>query len=72
MQMFLGVVAAGVVGIIGVTLFDLARDAVVRTPNLIVSIIICIVSFGIMYGWKSKLSTPVALALGAAAGATVL
>jgi chromate transporter len=72
LQMFLSGVAAGVVGVIAVTLIDLARDAVVRTPNLIVSFVIFIVALGIMYRWKSKLSTPAVLALGAALGATVL
>ena len=72
LQMFLNGVAAGVVGVIAVTLIDLGRNAVVRTPNLLVSIIIFIVALGIMYRWKSKLSTPVVLALGAAVGVTAL
>lgn len=69
LQMFLGGVAAGVVGLIAVTLIDLTRTAVVRTPNLGLSIIIFAVALAVMYRWKSKLSTPVVLALGAAAGA---
>jgi len=72
LQMFLGGVAAGVVGLIAVTLVDLARTSVVRTPNLSLSIIIFAVALAVMYGWKSKLSTPVVLALGAAAGAMAL
>lgn len=72
LQMFLAGVAAGVVGVIAVTLIDLARTAMVRTPNLILSIIIFSIALATMYRWKSKLSTPVVLALGAAAGATML
>ncbi|MDQ3560401.1 MAG: chromate efflux transporter [Pseudomonadota bacterium] len=72
LQMFLAGVAAGVVGVIVVTLIDLVRAGVARTPNLTVSIIIFAVALAVMYRWKSKLSTPVVLALGAAAGALAL
>jgi chromate transporter len=65
---FLAGVAAGVVGVIAVTLIDLCGNAVARTPNLIPSVIIFVVALPIMYRWKSKLNTPVVLALGAAAG----
>ena len=72
LQMFLSGVAAAVVGVISVTLIDLARNSVARTPNLVASIVLFIVALGIMYRWKSKLSTPVVLALGAALGAAAL
>lgn len=69
---FLGGVAAGVVGLIAVTLLDLSRAPIERTPNLTASIGIFLVTLGIVYGWKSKLSTLAALALGAAAGMVAL
>lgn len=69
---FLGGVAAGVVGLIAVTLLDLARAAVERTPNLLASTAIFVVTLAILYRWKSKLSTPVTLALGAAVGVIAL
>lgn len=72
LQMFLGGVAAGVVGLIAVTLLDLAQTAIVRTPNLMVSVIIAAVALTIMYGWKNKLNTLLVLALGAVAGAVAL
>ena len=70
--MFLGGVAAGVVGVIAVTLIDLAQTAVVRTPNLILSVTIFVVALAILYRWNSKLSTPLVLALGATVGALAL
>jgi len=72
LQMFLGGVGAGVVGVIAVTLIDLAQTAVLRTPNLILSLTIFVVALAIMYRWKSKLSTPLVLALGAAVGVMAL
>lgn len=72
LQRFLGGVAAGVVGLIAVTLVSLGQTAAARTPSLIFSVIIFLLALAIMYRWKSKLSTPVVLALGAAAGALTL
>ncbi|HEY0147655.1 MAG TPA: chromate efflux transporter [Allosphingosinicella sp.] len=72
LQRFLGGVAAGVVGVIAVTVIDLGRAAVERTPLLIVSLAIFAVALAIAYRWKSKLATPVVLAAGAAAGAVLL
>lgn len=72
LQMFLAGVAAGVVGVIAVTIIDLARTAVVRTPDLIPSVTIFVVTLAIMYRWKSKLSTPIVLAFGATVGAMAL
>lgn len=68
LQAFLSGIAAGVVGLIAVTLFDLGRAAIDETPNLIASIAIFVAAFGILLGWKSKLATPAALAFGAAMG----
>jgi len=72
LQLFLGGVAAGVVGVIAVTLIDLAQDAVVRTPNLFPSTMIFVITLAIMYRWKSNLSTPAMLAVGATVGAMTL
>jgi chromate transporter len=72
LQLFLAGVAAGVVGLIVVTVVDLARTTAARTPSLIASVLIFAVALGIMYRWKSKLATPFVLAIGAAAGAAAL
>jgi len=72
LQMILAGVSAGVVGVIAVTLVDLAQAAVIQTPHLIVSVTIFVVALAIMYQWKSKLSTLLVLALGASVGALAL
>ncbi|WP_281253264.1 chromate efflux transporter [Sphingomonas lenta] len=72
LQLFLAGVAAGVVGLIVVTVVDLARTTAARTPNLVVSALILAVALGIIYRWRSKLATPVVLAIGASAGAVLL
>jgi len=72
LQLFLGGVSAGVVGVIAVTFVDLARTAAGRTSSLGVSVIIFGIALALMYRWKSKLNAPVVLALGAAAGAVAL
>jgi chromate transporter len=72
LQSFLTGVAAGVVGLIAVTLLDLTRTSILRAPNLIVSAVIFAVALTVMYRWKSKFATPVVLAVGAALGALVL
>lgn len=69
---FLGGVAAGVVGLIAVTLVELAATTAGRTPNLAISLGIFAAALAIMFGWRSKLAAPVVLALGAAAGAAAL
>lgn len=69
---FLGGVAAGVVGIIAITLVDLGETAIERTPDLVVSGAIFLAAVAILYRWKSKLSIPVVLGLGAATGAIAL
>jgi chromate transporter len=68
LQSFLAGVAAGVVGVIAVTLIDLGRNAVARTPELVLSFGIFVVALAMLYSWKSKLSTPFVLALAAVAG----
>ena len=72
LQSFLAGVAAGVVGLIGITLLDLAQTAAVDTPNLLLSVVIFGVALAILDSWKSKISTPTVLAIGAAAGALAL
>lgn len=72
LQLFLAGVAAGVVGLIVVTVIDLARTTATRTPNPIATVLIFAVALAVMYRWKSKLATPVVLAIGAAVGAFAL
>jgi chromate transporter len=72
LQLFLAGVAAGVVGVIAVTVLDLTRSTADRTPNLILSLMIFAGALAVMYRWKSKLATPVVLAIGALVGAAVL
>lgn len=72
LQTFLEGVAAGVVGLIVVTTIDLARVTTERTPSVWASLVIFAIALAIMYRWKSKLATPVALAIGAVAGLSVL
>jgi chromate transporter len=72
LQLFLAGVAAGVVGVIAVTVLDLTRSTADRTPNLILSLMIFAGALAVMYRWKSKLATPVVLAIGAIVGAAVL
>jgi chromate transporter len=69
---FLAGVAAGVVGLIAVTLLSLARDGVERSPNLLVSLTVFAVALAIVYRWKSKLATPLVLAIGAGIGLIAL
>lgn len=72
LQLLLAGVAAGVVGLIVVTAIDLAGAAGSRSPNLVVSLLICLAALPVLYRWKSKLSTPAVLALGAAIGMAAL
>lgn len=72
LQLFLAGVAAGVVGLIVVTVVDLARTTAARTPSLVASALIFAVALAVMYRWKSKLATPVVLATGATVGAFAL
>ena len=72
LQLFLAGVAAGVVGLIAVTLVDLGRNAVARSPELPWSVLIFALALAVTYRWKSKFATPAVLALGAALGALLL
>ena len=72
LQLFLAGVAAGVVGVIAITVLDLARAAAGQTPNLLLSLAIFAVALGLLYLWKSKSATPVVLATGALVGAVAL
>jgi chromate transporter len=69
LQSFLAGVAAAVVGLIAVTLLDLARSAAERSPSLLASTAIFAAALAVIYRWKTKLATPVVLAGGALAGA---
>lgn len=57
-------VAAAVVGLIAITLFELAQASIERSPSLIVDTIIFVGAVKILYMWKSKLATPLVLSLG--------
>lgn len=65
-------VAAGVVGIIAVTLIDLARTAAAATPNLAASLAITAACLVLLYRWKNKLAPLVAVGIGAAIGLPLL
>lgn len=61
-------VAAGVAGLIAVTLLDLGRAGIEHSPSLLVSSIISALTLAIFSRSKSKLATPLLLALRAAVG----
>jgi chromate transporter len=72
LQLFLAGVAAGVVGLIVLTVLDLTRSTIERTPDLILSAAIFAVALAAMYWWRSKAATPVVLAIGALVGVVAL
>ena len=72
LQLFLAGVAAGVVGVIAITVLDLTRSTVGRTPNIYLSAAIFAVALAVMYRWKSKAATPAVLAAGALLGLVTL
>jgi chromate transporter len=72
LQSFLAGVAAGVVGLIVVTLFDLTLTTTQRSPDLLISLGIFFVGLTVLYRWKSKLATPSVLAIGGTIGAVAL
>jgi chromate transporter len=72
LHLFLAGVAAAVVGLIAVTVLDLSRTTIGRTPDLPACLAIFAVALMVMYLWKSKAATPLVLALGALAGAVAL
>ena len=69
LQRFLSGVAAGVVGLIAVTVIDITRTMVARTPDPAASALIFAVTLAILYRWRSARATPVLLAAAAVAGA---
>ncbi len=72
LQRILAGVAAGVVGVIAVTLAELARTSAARTPDPFASLLIFAAALLILYRWPSKLAVPAALAIGGAAGLLAL
>ena len=69
---FLAGVAAGVVGLIAITLVDLGSEAIARTSSIAISVVIFLAALAVLYHWKSKLSIPLVLALGATLGTAAL
>jgi chromate transporter len=65
-------VAAGVVGLIAVTLIDLGRTAANATPNLAISTAICTACLALLYRWKNRLAPLAAVGIGAAIGLPLL
>lgn len=65
-------VAAGVVGLIGVTLFGIGRSTLFASPDPIATWLIALAALPVLLRWRSPLTTPLVLALGAAAGALLL
>ena len=68
LQHFLAGIAAGVVGLIAVTLIGLGRSAVEATSNLPISIAILAGSLALLYRWKHRLAPLAVVTLGASAG----
>ena len=69
---FLAGVAAGVVGLIGVTALELGRSTVARTPDVWISATIFVLTLVVLYLWKSKMAAPALLGASAVAGALLL
>ncbi len=65
-------VAAAVVGIIAATCVQLGMATLGRTPSLWPAVLIFTVGLASAWRWKSRLTTPLLLALGGAAGWLVL
>ncbi|HEY7811345.1 MAG TPA: chromate efflux transporter [Allosphingosinicella sp.] len=72
LHLLLAGVAAGVVGLIAVTVVELGEAAAERTPEPLGSVLIFAAALAVAYCWKSKFATPAVLAVGAAAGALLL
>ncbi len=72
LQLFLAGVAAGVVGLIIITVMELTRTAAAQTPNLLLSVAISAAALAVLYRWKNKFATPTVLAVGALVGAACL
>jgi chromate transporter len=65
-------VAAGVVGLITVTLIDLARAAATASPNLPASLAVMAGALLLLYGWTHKLAPLAVVLLGGAMGMMLL
>jgi chromate transporter len=72
LQLLLAGVAAAVVGLIAATTVELARSTADRSPHALTSAVIFLAALAVLYLWKSKLATPVALAAGAVLGLIAL
>lgn len=72
LQHFLQGVAAGVVGLIAVTLIGLGRSAVEASSNIFASFGIFLAALVLLYRWKHRLAPLAVVALGAAAGLPLL
>ncbi|WP_199556494.1 chromate efflux transporter [Sandaracinobacteroides hominis] len=72
LQHFLAGVAAGVVGLIAVTLISLARSAAGASNNLWASLAIFAASLMLLYRWKHRLAPLAVVGLGAALGIIAL
>ena len=72
LQRFLAGVAAAVVGLIGVTLLNLARAALERSPSPLISAAVFALGLIILYRWKSKFSPLATLCVGAVVGGLLL
>ncbi len=72
LQTFLAGVAAAVVGLIAVTIVDLARTAVERTPSPLASTVLFLLALAFLVGSARKSSAAIVLALSAMAGAIAL
>ncbi|TPE62967.1 chromate efflux transporter [Sandaracinobacter neustonicus] len=72
LQHFLAGIAAGVVGVIAVTLVSLGRSAVEASSSLPVSIAILAAALLLLYRWKHRLVPLAVVALGAVVGVLLL
>lgn len=68
LQALLEGVAAGVVGLIVATTVDLAATLTGRLPSLVPGALIFVLAVAILVAWKSRMSTPLAIALGGLTG----
>ncbi|WP_375426911.1 chromate efflux transporter [uncultured Sphingomonas sp.] len=68
LQLFLAGVAAGVVGLIALTVIDLARTTAARAPAPAAAAAIFAAALVISYRWRSKFAVPLVLAVGAGCG----
>lgn len=69
---FLAGVAAAVIGLISVTLIELVREAVARSPDLPSSALAFALALLVVVRWRHPLSVPLALAGGALVGSLAL